>query len=273
VPQPWRLLVDGVGSGPWNMAVDEALLASVTDGGLPVLRFYQWNGPWLSLGYRQRLDAERLTACAHTGVGVVRRSTGGRAVLHGEDLTYAVVAREDALPAGLAATYAVVSAALRQALVTVGVAAEPAPRPAAVGRAAVFDCFAEPAADELCVGGLKLIGSAQRRAGGGVLQHGSIRLDRDPTAVRIAAGFAPGAATSLSELGVEIEVASLITACRSAFAGCLNADFDLGSIAPSELQTARDREISRTRDFSVSRAIPRGEPQECNSTADREDRE
>jgi len=235
------------------MAVDEALLASAVDGGPPTLRFYRWSGPWLSLGYRQRLAAERLGACSDSGVGVVRRSTGGRAVLHGEDLTYAVVAHEDALPAGLGATYAFVSGALRQALLTVGVEAEPAPR-TAPAEAEVFDCFAEPATDELCVGGRKLIGSAQRRAGGGVLQHGSIRLDPDPEPVRRAAGFSPSVATSLSELGAEIEVTALISACRDAFAQCLGADLVPGAISPSELQFAQNREISRTRDLPVAAA-------------------
>jgi len=222
------------------MAVDEALLASAIDGGPPTLRFYRWSGPWLSLGYRQRLDAERLTACSDAGVGVVRRTTGGRAVLHGEDLTYAVVAHEDALPAGLGATYAFVSGAVRQALLTVGVEAEPALRTAPAEGTEVFDCFAEPATDELCVGGRKLIGSAQRRAGGGVLQHGSIRLGPDPESVRRAAGFSPGVATSLSELAVPIEVTALISACRGAFAHCLDADLEPASISPNELQIARE---------------------------------
>ena len=65
---------------------------------MPTLRLYAWQGPWLSLGYGQRLGAERLAACAEAGVGVVRRATGGLAVLHGADLTYAVAAPESAAP-------------------------------------------------------------------------------------------------------------------------------------------------------------------------------
>jgi len=240
------------------MAVDEALLASVIETGQPTLRFYRWGGPWLSLGYRQRLGEERLAACARSGVGVVRRTTGGRAVLHGEDLTYAVVAREEALPAGLAATYALVAGVLREALATLGVVAEPAPRPATAERAEAFDCFAEPAADELCARGRKLIGSAQRRARGGVLQHGSIRLAPDPPAVRRAVGFEPGVATSLSELGVEIRVETLISACRGAFARCLAADLVPAEISPFELERARFREAVRTAELPIAIA---GSPQ------------
>ena len=238
------------------MAVDEALLASAVESGPPTLRFYRWSGPWLSLGYRQRLNAARLAACTRSGVGVVRRTTGGRAVLHGEDLTYAVVAREEALPAGLAATYAFVAEVLREALAALGVAAEPAPRPATAQRAEAFDCFAEPAADELCVGGRKLIGSAQRRAGGGVLQHGSIRLAPDPPGVRRAAGFALGAATSLSELGAEIRVEALISACDRAFARRLGADLEPAEISRFELELARDREAARTAEVPISFAEP-----------------
>ena len=72
------------------MGMDEALLASVVAGGPPTLRLYRWQGAWLSLGYSQRLSSRRLAACRQAGVGVVRRVTGGRAVLHGGDLTYAV---------------------------------------------------------------------------------------------------------------------------------------------------------------------------------------
>ncbi len=241
------------------MAVDETLLASAIDSGPPTLRFYRWSGPWLSLGYRQRLDAPRLAACARAGVGVVRRTTGGRAVLHGEDLTYAVVAREEALPAGLAATYAFVAEALQEALAALSVAAEPTPRPAATQRAEAFDCFAEPAAEELCAGGRKLIGSAQRRTGGGVLQHGSIRLGPDPPAVRMAAGFEPEVATSLAELGVEIRVEALISACSEAIARRLGADLEAGEFSPLELERARDREFARTAELPIAMTeSPRG---------------
>ena len=100
----WRLLLDGPGDGPWNMAVDEALLRSAQRGAPPTLRFYSWDGAWLSLGFAQPLDAARRAACRAAGVGIVRRATGGRAVLHGSDLTYAVAAPVAALPAGLHAT-------------------------------------------------------------------------------------------------------------------------------------------------------------------------
>ena len=95
----WRLLLDGPGAGSWNMAVDEALLRSAQRGAAPTLRFYSWDGAWLSLGFAPSpLDAARRAACREAGVGIVRRATGGRAVLHGADLTYAVAAPVAALP-------------------------------------------------------------------------------------------------------------------------------------------------------------------------------
>jgi len=218
VPHRWRLLLDGLAAGSWNMGVDEALLASAAEGGVPTLRLYGWQGPWLSLGYGQRLGSERLAACAEAGVGVVRRATGGLAVLHGADLTYAVAAPERLLPAGLRPTYA----------------------PAGAGPGG-FDCFAGPAADELCVGGRKLVGSAQRRGGGGVLQHGSLRLAPDPAPARCATGLGGAAATSLQELGCRVASERLHSVLIEAFAAALDARLERGVLAPAEAALAARR--------------------------------
>ncbi|RIK91057.1 MAG: lipoate--protein ligase family protein, partial [Proteobacteria bacterium] len=145
------------------MALDEALLASASAGAPPTLRLYGWHGPWLSLGYAQPFDEAAAAACRRAGVSVVRRVTGGRAVLHGRDLTYAVAAHESALPAGLDASYRLVSDALIAALAAIGVAAERAAPAAAIAPGGAFDCFASAATDEIAVGGRKLAGSAQRR--------------------------------------------------------------------------------------------------------------
>ena len=126
----WRLIVDGPADGLWNMGVDESLLKTAVTGGAPTLRFYRWRGPWLSLGYSQRPRAELHAACTRAGVGVVRRVTGGRAVLHGEDLTYALAAAESELPVevgGRMALYDRVATALRAALRVVGVRATASP--------------------------------------------------------------------------------------------------------------------------------------------------
>jgi len=238
---PWRLLIDAEAGGPWNMGVDEALLASAIASGRATLRFYQWRGPWLSLGYGQRLSASQLAACAAQGVGVVRRVTGGSAVLHGADLTYAVAAPEGLLPSGLHASYERLGEALRRALEALGVVADSPPAAAAERQAAGFDCFARAAGHELCVAGRKLVGSAQRRGGGGVLQHGSIRLAPDPAAARAAAGLAAGVATSLQEVGCDCSREQLIGACTAAFSRLLGAPLTPGGLTPEEALRARGR--------------------------------
>ncbi|MBW2315281.1 MAG: lipoate--protein ligase family protein [Deltaproteobacteria bacterium] len=221
---PWRLVEDGAASGPHNMGVDEALLASAQASGRATLRLYRWDGPWLSLGYGQKLSPERAEACRRAGVGVVRRRTGGLAVLHGADLTYTVAAPEAALPPGLQGSYCLVADALCEAFAQLGVEVErtPACRPASgAGRRAGFDCFAVPAPDELLAGGRKLAGSAQRRSRGAVLQHGSIRLTPDRPEAAAAAGLDPGRATSVLELGGNPDPARVGAAVVAGFAAVL----------------------------------------------------
>lgn len=260
---PWRLLLDGDGHGFWNMGVDEELVATAARGGPATLRLYGWRGPWLSLGYAQHRSFERAGACRAAGAGVVRRATGGRAVLHGADLTYAVAAPEAALPEGLRATYALLAGALAEALAALGVAAERAPAGPAEG--AGFDCFAAPAGDELCVGGRKLVGSAQLRAGGAVLQHGSLRLAPDPLAVRQAVGLPGSGATSLVETGCVVAPERLRALLVEAFEAALGATLQPGSLSASERDRARCRKES-PRPRAAARAVEG--PQAVSGLAD-----
>jgi lipoate-protein ligase A len=263
------------------MGVDEALLASALRTGRPSLRFYRWQGPWVSLGYGQTFDRERIEACDRAGVGVVRRVTGGRAVLHGSDLGYSLAAREDQLPAGLMASYELVAGVLIQALEALGVeavasplprgrqafrhrfqadpdkAASPDPNKAAnpdpnrlAGRPVrrEFDCFALPAAGrEICVGGRKLAGSAQRRAGGGILQHGSIRLAPDPVEARRASALSGEGATSLAELGANAGPEALRKACEEAFEQALGG-LEVGVLSAEDRARAAERVRNHQRD-------------------------
>jgi len=237
--EPWRLLLDGDAHGFWNMGVDEALVATAAGGGPATVRLYGWRGPWLSLGYAQRPSPERARACRTAGAGLVRRATGGRAVLHGADVTYAVAAPESALPEGLRATYALLAGALAEALAVLGIVTERAPVGSVEGPG--FDCFAAPAGDELCVGGRKLVGSAQLRTGGAVLQHGSVRLALDPPAVRRAAGLRGSGATSLAEIGCAAAPERVRALLVEAFEGALGATLHPGSLTPTEQDLARSR--------------------------------
>lgn len=183
-----HVMVEPCGEGAWNMARDEACL-QVIRAGVPrgYLRLYSWARPTLSLGYAQpagrAVDQEY---CRAHGIDVVRRVTGGRAVLHHREYTYAVALPYDALPDGgtLARCYGLLAQALAGALVSLGIPAERGAGGKRVGKGQV--CFASTARDEIRLHGKKLVGSAQRRGAAGFLQHGSILLYPD-TALHCAA--------------------------------------------------------------------------------------
>jgi lipoate-protein ligase A len=181
----WRLVVDGDLRGARNMARDVAMLEAVADGEAPpTVRLYGWKPPCLSLGRHQGIEAADLEFCRAEGIDVVRRPTGGRALLHHLELTYAVIAplSEGPLPRGLQEAYRTICAALVRAVRTLGVDAEltggevnlqlPNPK-------TTIPCFEAPAGGEVVVAGRKLIGSAMRAHGGAILQHGAILLDWD----------------------------------------------------------------------------------------------
>lgn len=207
------------------MGLDEALLHTAASKGIATLRLYTWQGPWLSLGYAQRHFAdERIAECERAGVGVVRRTTGGRAVLHGSDLTYSIAAPESMLRPGLRNSYDQVATALLAAIRSLGASrASRVPERRDAPRSKEFDCFAQPAGDEIVVGGHKLVGSAQRRRGGAVLQHGSIRMTADSRDLARVAGVDPDVSTSLADLGIDVGEDDLRRALVEAFGQVLGA--------------------------------------------------
>jgi lipoate-protein ligase A len=180
----WRLLDTPPARGAWNMALDESLMESVRGGSEPVLRFYRWSPACLSLGRNQPaagLYDER--AIRERGLDVVRRPTGGRAVLHEHELTYSAIFPDRALGSPRYA-YAAINRAFVAGLRRLGVDARiqprsdrPAPSPS------IAPCFRDPAEGEVMVDGRKLIGSAQCRERGVILQHGSLLLSGDQTVV------------------------------------------------------------------------------------------
>lgn len=205
--QPWRL-IRGTGAGldpvdgATNMAVDAALLESVKAGGTPVVRLYRWAPATLSFGRNQpargRYDSE---AAAARGIDFVRRTTGGQAVLHDDELTYAVVAPVEAIGKPRAA-YAAINRALVAGLRELGVAAELAggSDPDAPGHDWDAACFRRPTRGEVVVGGAKLIGSAQRMEDRTILQHGSILMggSQAPAEALLRVGVGVGASSGSS---------------------------------------------------------------------------
>ncbi|MDE3052531.1 MAG: octanoyltransferase [Gemmatimonadota bacterium] len=207
-PVRWRSLVSPPLPGAANMAWDQALMARARRTGEAVLRVYAWAQPTLSLGRNQRArGAYDLDRAAARGVAIVRRPTGGRALLHHHEVTYSVTAPE-AFDPTLRGAYTRINDLLLRALRALGVDAElarPAGRTLAPGLA---PCFDEPSAGEVVVGGRKLVGSAQWRHDGALLQHGSI-LRRDDQGligalmVRPPSAPTPAAATLEGALGAD----------------------------------------------------------------------
>jgi len=170
---------------PWaQMAIDRWLLTRAESSTVaPVVRLYGWDRPTLTLGRHQRVEEEGvdLAACARHGVAVVRRPTGGRAVLHGPGLTYAIVAPLPHPGATVVACYRWAIAPLFTALAELGLeVAELGRSHGAAGPAALrVACYAAPSAGEVALAGRKWIGSAQRRLRRCFLQHGAIPFTRD----------------------------------------------------------------------------------------------
>jgi lipoate-protein ligase A len=182
----WRLARTGPLPGALNMALDEALLNAVGAGrSRPVLRLYRWRPAAVSLGYFQRgAQVVNRDACRAMGVDVVRRMTGGRAVLHDRELTYAVMAdaRGGLFSARVLDNYRRIAEVLRRTLRSFGLEVVMAPgrRSVGDGGAARSACFTAPSSFELVCHGCKIAGSAQKRQGEVFLQHGSIPVDLDP---------------------------------------------------------------------------------------------
>ena len=183
----WRFEDTGARAGRVNMQTDERLAQALVDGsGLPTLRVYRWNPPAISLGWNQSFDEIDLPHAAAEGIDVVRRPTGGRAILHSDELTYCVVMPAEGKK--ILGAYEEISRALVHALRTLGIGAgmeKSQPHfPSLYREASAAACFSSAGRYEVKWNGKKLIGSAQRRyacADGSevVLQHGSILLGPD----------------------------------------------------------------------------------------------
>jgi lipoate-protein ligase A len=253
----WRLIVDGDLPGARNMARDVALLEAMSEGeSPPTLRLYGWDPPCLTLGRHQGVEAADLEFCRREGIDVVRRPTGGRALLHHLELTYAVVAplAKGPLPRGLQDAYRLICGALVQAMRALGVEAEltggdvnlqlPGPR-------STVPCFEAPAGGEVVVGGRKLIGSAMRARGSAILQHGAILIDWDGRLQAGAMGLLDDSVlrshvtTLAAELGRPVVRDEVEPTVVKALGDHLGLDTAVGSVSSSEAA----REAQLTPDF------------------------
>jgi lipoate-protein ligase A len=180
-PSSFILLIDPPASGAWNMAVDEVLLEAADAEGQCTLRFYQWEEPTLSLGYFQTYS-DRWRHQASGRSAVVRRASGGGAILHDRELTYSfAVPNCHPLAADRLGFYRAVHLALIEVLADWGIEATlHSQSPPTTSQP--FLCFQRRSPGDVVVGGVKIAGSAQRRSRGAVLQHGSVLLARSAAA-------------------------------------------------------------------------------------------
>lgn len=243
MPPAGRLIKMGASAGAINMGVDEALATLCRDGA--TLRFYAWEAPTLSIGYAQRSGELDLAASRQSTVYLVRRPTGGRAVLHQQDLTYSLILplRPPWTTFSIAESYRRINVCLRRGLGMLGLNARVGRRAGQVDGGLAPFCFPVISQHEVLVGGKKVIGSAQRRFPTALLQQGSILLDFDPTGIlallppaeRAAAAGALRTVGSLREaLGWLPNRLEVETAIRDGFAREMGVEFVEDELRPEE---------------------------------------
>jgi lipoate-protein ligase A len=244
----WRLMLVGPRSGAENMARDEALMDRARETGETVFSVYSWEAPTLSLGRNQTArDKYDLARIKSRGMQVVRRPTGGRALLHHREVTYSVTAPVRA-DEPLSKSYERINALLLAGLAAVGVNATEAGSDTRSLTPGDIPCFAEPAKGELSWNGKKLVGSAQVRENGALLQHGSILIEDDQPLISAVSLSPPSvdaapAATLTRALGrapsVDEVAAALFDAVRE------REDHTATTLDESDLRAATDGRLEK----------------------------
>lgn len=238
----WRLIRTLALPGAWNMAIDEAILLAHRAGLVPpTLRLYTWASPTVSLGLLQPYDAVSEATCQRLGIDLVRRPSGGGAVLHHQEVTYAVIVDGRMCPGGTSvmATYYWLAKGLIAGLSLLGIdASMPTTSPSTATTAAF--CFVRLTGADLEVGGRKLGGSAQARRNHFVLQHGSLPLRLDQTVLAQLFGeFNPSLFTCLEEAaGRQIEPDEFAHALAEGFASALGITFEPTNLTDVEQELA-----------------------------------
>lgn len=251
----WRLLKYQRLSAFENMAIDEAIFReTVANQKTPTLRFFGWSPSAVSVGYFQDPNKEiNIRRCRDTGVDLVRRITGGKAVYHHDEITYSLTASgaERIFPDDLILTYDLISRGLARGLSMLGISAEPAPvdiAPLKKKMELSSTCFWAPSARELLVGGKKICGSAQVRTRGGFLQHGSMLMTfdaRQTAALTLCAcseevcGKLGESVTAVNELVFPaVNGEDLSRALEQGLSKQLGVEFSPGWLTPSEERLA-----------------------------------
>ena len=247
----WRLVNSACHDGATNMAIDEAILQGVAEHRSPAtLRFYAWDPPCVSIGYAQSLRTEiDLEACRSRGYGWVRRPTGGRAVLHIDELTYSVIAPlgEPRVRGDIVTSYRRISLGLLAGLRFLGCEAGQADlRQEPDAKAGSAACFEMPSHYEVMAQGRKLVGSAQVRRRGVVLQHGALPLTGDVSRLAQVLAVPDSERAQLQDrlcrraialdesLGRHVTFDEAVGALTRGFAEALNLDLEPGDLSGEE---------------------------------------
>ncbi len=247
-----------------NMAIDESILLGVAEGtSPPTLRFFAWAPPCLSLGYAQALadvDHERL---AVHGWNLVRRPTGGKAILHADELTYSVITpqTDPRVAGGIVESYRRLSQGLVRGLELMDLIVQNSRLPKSCGTkwstSEVLPenpiCFEVPSNYEITIIGKKLIGSAQARKQGVVLQHGTLPLTGDITRICDVLAYADEAEREQAKervrahaitlelaLGVTVSWETAASAMKHGFREALKIEFESGELSAVEMERARE---------------------------------
>jgi lipoyl(octanoyl) transferase len=250
----WRLLITPPAHGAWNMAVDESILEHIYRGeSISTLRLYAWAPPCLSLGHAQPFSDVDTNRLQQHGWEVVRRATGGRAILHIDELTYSVIApsNEPRVEGSILESYNRLAQALLLAVKSLEIPVEMKEGKVSESSTPNPVCFEVPSTYEITVNGKKLIGSAQARKKEGVLQHGSLPLTGDLTRIcqtlvfenevvreEASKRLLERATTVESALGVEISWEKASQAFIHAFEAQLGLSFERGELSESESKRA-----------------------------------
>ncbi len=255
----WRLLRTPPLSGALNMAIDEAILNAIADGASPpTLRFFAWEPATLSLGYGQPIADIDPSRLADRGWGLVRRPTGGRAILHTDELTYSVAApmEEPRVVGSVVESYRRLSAGLLAGLQHLRLEAradrkEPTAAVRAPDGTPVVNpvCFEVPSDYEITADGRKLLGSAQVRKRGIVLQHGTLPLEGDITRILDGLAYADSErealrervrsrAATLADIGIHVSWSTAAAALTTGFTEALGLTLIEGELTPAERSDA-----------------------------------
>lgn len=254
----WRLLETGEQNGALNMAIDEALLLGVASASSPpTFRLFAWQQECLSLGFTQQVDNSLLDGCRQQKVTVVRRPTGGAAVLHYRDLCYSVTARlgKEPLPRALQEANLKINYALQAGLQLLGLPAEISFL-ADGRRTAELACAAAVSLYEVTVEGKKVLGSAQLQKEGCLLQHGSLALDFNPARLGVLLGRRgnrelAASATGLRQVaGRDFNATEVGAALAAGFAQCMGVRLERAGLTEAEQQAAKMLSGSRYRDLA-----------------------